>query len=90
MNDKDLLKYNVELFTISLQVNIAKEKGFKSVTVKDSLFKISYNDLNIIAEHLAYSKMYKTVEANFLDRDNANNHTGVYSDKSLRLHWWGD
>ena len=90
ISDKDLLKYNVELFTISLQVNIAKEKGFKSVTIKDPLFKISYSGLNVIAEHLAYSNMYKTVETNFFDRCNANHPTGVYSDKTLTLHWWGD
>lgn len=90
ISDKDLLKYNVELFTISLYVNRAKEGGLDSVCIDSPLFKISYDALNTIAEHLVYSKEYKTVETNFFDRRNANHPTGIYSDKSLSLQWWED
>jgi hypothetical protein len=86
-NEEFLLKYNVELFTINVKVNLAKSEGLGSVCIESPVFKISYEELNSIAEYLANSKKYWTVETDYSNRRNANNPSGVYSDKKLLLYW---
>lgn len=85
--DDFFLKYNVELFTINHLVNIAKSKGLKSVCIEPPLFKISYDSLLEIMQYLAENKRYSEIGVTFPDRRNANHPSGIYSEKTLTIHW---
>lgn len=86
-SDNFFLKYNVELFTISHLVNRAKSEGLKSVCIGSPIFKISYDAALEIQHYLAESKVYREVGLSFPDRRNANHPSGIYSEKTLTLHW---
>lgn len=88
MKEKDfILKYNVELFTISLLVNQAKEKGLKTVTIESPLFRLSYDELGSIGNYLSECGSYNYVAIDFCDRRNAPHPSGIYSEKTLTLEW---
>lgn len=86
-NTEFALKYNVELFTISLMVDRAKEVGLNTVSIDSPLFRIGYDDLSNIAHYLSESKNYTGVRIEFHDRRNAPHPSGRYSEKTLTLHW---
>ena len=81
------MKYNTELFAISLMVNRAKSEGLKEVCIDLPLFRISYDELTDIANYLIEIKSYKKVEVNFPDRRNAYHPSGIYFTKTLTLEW---
>lgn len=87
VNDSFLLKYNVELFAISHMVNRAKSEGLKEICIDSPIFKISYDAVIEIMQYLVESKAYNEVRVNFINRRNANHHSGIYSEKTLTLHW---
>lgn len=86
-NGDFFLKYNVELFTINHLVNRAKLEGLKSVCITSPIFKISYDEAIEIMQYLADSKGYSEVGVSFPDRRNTYHPSGIYSEKTLTLHW---
>lgn len=89
MKDNDfILKHNVELFSINLLVNRAKEASLKTVVIDSPVFKISYDDVGAVADFLSKSNKYRAVETNLGDRRGAQDPKGRYSEKTITLHWW--
>lgn len=87
VKDSFFMKYNTELFAISMMVNRASSQGLKEVCIESPLFRIGYDELTDIANYLIESKSYKKVEVNFPDRRNTYHPSGTYSTKTLTLEW---